>query len=36
MTEQLPVRTPQPAVTKHVPVDPALLAHVRDGLARLP
>jgi hypothetical protein len=37
MSEQLPIRIPQPVtVVQHVPVDPALLARVRDGLMRLP
>jgi hypothetical protein len=38
MSEQpLLVRTPQPVdVPPSVPIDPALLARVRDGLKRLP
>jgi hypothetical protein len=37
MPEQLAVRTPEPvtAIT-HVPVDPATLQRIRDGLVRLP
>jgi hypothetical protein len=34
--QQLPARTPEPAdAPRSVPVDPALLARVRDGLVRL-
>jgi hypothetical protein len=36
MTEPLPVRTPQPVIAKHVPVDLATLARLRDALVSLP